>query len=193
MVTWINTHWAKIGFFWGTAVLINLFTSELLYTNIQFLVWAHLSALLFHQFEEYALPGGFKKFYNENISGKSPLTTCELNNTGVLTVNVVLGWSAYLFSAIYYKNLLWLNLGLALITLVNGFLHILIAIVKHKYNPGLITSIFFLFPFGLYFTCRLGNIIITTVSTTLPYAIITLITGLLLIPTIIFFSSKWKG
>lgn len=116
-------------------------------SEIQLLFWIHFTALLVHQFEEYTYPGGFKHFYNEFIRNKSPITKYPLNDNGVLLVNIGIGWTSYVLSAILWNRFIWFGIGLLGVTFLNGTMHTIMYFAKRKYNPGLISGIFILIPF----------------------------------------------
>lgn len=46
----------------------------------------------------------------------TPISRSRLNDTGVILVNVIFAWTAYLISALFNVQMLWLALGLAGVT-----------------------------------------------------------------------------
>ncbi len=159
-------------------------------TEIQFLLWIHLALLLLHQFEEYVYPGGFKRFYNENIWRKSFLTRNPLSNSGIILVNIGLAWTVYLYSAITHETQLWLALGLLGITILNGLLHTILGMVQKQYNPGFITGLFLCIPFGMYALIRIGQV---ASMEDIRAAITVFAMGIMLVPTFIFISYELKN
>jgi hypothetical protein len=145
----INTYWPRLGGVFSLGILGNLLISELVLTDIQFLLSLHLALLLQHQFEEYQFPGGFKDYFNTNIYKKSRIIRFPLNDTAIFIVNVIIAWTAYIYSALHPNNL-WLALGLFCITFFNGFLHSFLFFRKKKYNPGFYTGFFLFIPFCSY-------------------------------------------
>lgn len=155
----INKYWPNLGGVIGFAIITTILLNGRQVFSIQSLTWLHLAILLLHQFEEYSIPGKFKKFYNTNIWNKNPITRFELNHKGILIVNVILAWTAYLIAAIYGEKLIWLTIGLSGLTILNGIMHTFMFIKLKKYNPGLITGLLIFIPFGTFLLTRIaGNI-----------------------------------
>lgn len=187
---WINKNWAKIGFIISIGIILVILVADLELTDIERLLWLHFSILLLHQFEEYIYPGGFKKFFNQSVWNKNPITRYPLNDLGILIVNVAVGWTAYFISAIYNTQLLWLAIGLLLITLFNGLLHTFIAIIRKKYNPGFITGLFIFIPFSLYVIFKLLAVAIHSDWVT---GVSIFFIGTAMIPISIYLSNQIKG
>ncbi|CAH1059287.1 HXXEE domain-containing protein [Paenibacillus pseudetheri] len=110
-------------------------------------------ALLVHQFEEYALPGGFPPVWNIAISGeKNVPDRYPLNKQSSLFVNTFLAYTFYVLPIIFPK---WYWLGI--MTMAFGFaqfiIHGIIINIKLKsfYNPGLAAVIFLHIPIGIYY------------------------------------------
>ena len=177
-MSWINKNWAKIGGLIAIAIIfILLFHSS--FTEIKSLLWVHFAILLFHQFEEYVYPGKFKEFYNENILGTNRITRFPLNDKGVILVNVILGWTAYLLSAILGKDFIWLAIGLLGVTILNGIMHTILFIVKRKYNPGFVSGLFLFIPFGLFL---IAKSIESITPENIIYGMIVFVAGIAVIP-----------
>jgi len=144
---------------------------------------------MFHQFEEYTYPGGFKKFFNVNFEHLFIRYGINLNDTGILLVNVVFGWTFFLICAFIADTYSWLSAGAVLILFINGVLHAAMWIIRRSYNPGLITGLFLFIPSGIflmiYFTDS-GN------TTFLIKAILSAITGMLIIPVTIIATSVFR-
>lgn len=187
MINLIYKYWAKLGGVLALSIIfaILLIPNKLSFTNS--LLWIHLSTLLIHQFEEYVYPGGFKDFFNENIWNKNRILKYPLNNKGVILVNVILGWSAYSISAVQGDKYIWLAIGLTGITILNGIMHTILFIIHRKYNPGSISGLFLLIPFGAYLLYQLLGEISTEKITS---GIIIFILGTILIPLSIFITNK---
>lgn len=149
-MNWIQKNWSTIGGIIGLMIVLIVFLEQGVWYSLDHLVWLHLSLMMFHQFEEYSFPGHFTEFYNTNLAGKNPITKFPLTKQGVLLVNIALAWSFYLLGAIIGTSFIWFTIGLALITLINGIMHIFMYFRLKRYNPGFITSIIFFVPFGIY-------------------------------------------
>ena len=152
---WINKYWSVIGGMVAFGIIVTIFLNGEYLFSTQSLFWIHLAVLLLHQFEEYSIPGGFKQFYNSNIWNKNPITRFELNDKGILIVNVVLAWIAYFLAALYGDKLISLTIGLLGVTILNGIMHTLMFCILRKYNPGLITGLFVFIPFGILFLTKI--------------------------------------
>ncbi len=121
---------------------------------IQKLLIMSFIALLIHQFEEYALPGGFPPVFNiafQPRKGGTP-DRYPLNRRSALFVNVFFAYSFYIL-AIVFPNLIWLGLAQMVFGMVQLVVHgVLINRKMHSiYNPGLFTAAFFHWPIGLYY------------------------------------------
>jgi len=186
---WFTKYWATIGGFIAVVIILYILVSDLRIPDIESLLWLHFAILLIHQFEEYVYPGGFKEFFQENIYNKNRIIRFPLNDEGIILVNVVLGWTAYLTSAIYGEKMLWLAIGLLGVTILNGFLHTLMFVINRKYNPGFVSGLFLCIPFGIYVLLGLVNDLPTK---TMISGIIIFIIGFTLIPLSIFVTNKFK-
>ena len=110
-------------------------------------------ALLVHQFEEYAIPGGFPAVFNIVMSGeKEAPDRYPLNRRGVFIVNVLFAYSFYII-AIIFPGLIWLGLAQVLFGMAQFFVHGIAINVKMKsfYNPGLGAVVLLHWPIGLYY------------------------------------------
>ena len=60
------------------------------YDRIVILFWFHLPLLLLHEFEEYVIPGGFKKFMNSNtlFSLDKPAEDIPLSEFIIAFINI---------------------------------------------------------------------------------------------------------
>jgi len=146
----IYEYWAKAGGLVGVCILIVVYVKREDLDFITLLLWVQAALLMFHQFEEYVFPGSFEHYFNEHIHRSNYLANSPLNQTSILTVNVFLGWTAYLLAPIIVNSAVWFSSGIVIVTTLNGILHTSMAIIKKRYNPGLATSLFLFIPFGLY-------------------------------------------
>ncbi|MDC8003562.1 HXXEE domain-containing protein [Aureisphaera galaxeae] len=185
---WILTYWAKIGGLGAIAIVIACLFMD--FTEIQLLLWLHFALLLLHQFEEYAYPGGFKRFYNENIWNKSFLTQNPLSNAGIILVNIGLAWTVYLYSAITHEAQLALAMGLLGVSLLNGLLHSFLWISLKMYNPGAVTGLFLFIPFSIYALMRIGTLAPTE---DIRAGITVFAMGVILVPTFVFAAYHLKN
>jgi hypothetical protein len=182
-------NWSKIGGIIAVGIILVILFTGLKVTDIKFLLWIHFVLLLLHQVEEYSYPGGFENFYNQHIWNKNPIMKFPLNQYGILLVNVVLGWTAYLVSAFFNLQLLWLAVGLLLISILNGLAHTIMFVMKRRYNPGFFTGLFLFVPFGLYVLLKLSGML---TMGQWGLGILTFIVGTASIPLSIFLTYKIK-
>lgn len=110
-------------------------------------------ALLVHQFEEYAIPGGFPAVYNIVMSGeKEAPDRYPLNRKSAFFVNVLCAYPFYII-AIIFSDLIWLGLAQVLFGMAQFFVHGIFVNVKMKslYSPGVGSVVFLHWPIGLYY------------------------------------------
>jgi len=110
------------------------------------LVFAQLPAYMIHQFEEHH-DNCFCRYVNRVLAGGrialSPMAAFWINSIGVWGVDL-----AALALARYVSP----GLGLIAVdlALVNGTLHVLMALVRREYNPGVWTSVVIFAPLGIW-------------------------------------------
>ncbi len=110
-------------------------------------------ALLVHQFEEYAIPGGFPAVFNIgwNKEKEAP-DRYPLNRKTAFVVNVLCAYPFYII-AIVFPGLIWLGLAQVLFGMAQLFIHGIFINIKMKslYNPGLGAVVFLHWPIGIYY------------------------------------------
>jgi hypothetical protein len=112
------------------------------------LVYLQLPIYMLHQYEEHS-GDRFRLWVNNMIGhGRNVLTPIA-----TFWINSLLVWLLDLV-ALYLACFVDLSLGLIAIYLpmLNAIGHIIPAIIKRQYNPGLITSIVLFLPVGLFST-----------------------------------------
>ncbi|NHJ22672.1 MAG: HXXEE domain-containing protein [Candidatus Lokiarchaeota archaeon] len=149
-------NWAKVGFISALFILLLLFlNSKVPIGSFKWLYWLSLPLYMFHQFEEYVYPGGFKEELNKMLNreeGSREILTDKI----VLVVNIGFIW--ILTPILIVLNAISIIFPVILMTLVtfNGFTHVIASIILRRYNPGLIMSIITNIPLGLYVLISLG-------------------------------------
>lgn len=132
-------------------IILTFYIAKYKFYYIEAIAILNLAFLMLHQFEEYVVPGGFKDFFNRMIYNPVGLIHNRLNNKSIFLVNVVLGWGVYSIGMIYLSLpfsyvlvmvLVWVNM-------INGLIHLSFVYRLKRYNPGLITSVLLLIPFGI--------------------------------------------
>ncbi len=121
---------------------------------LQRLLWMSFLALLAHQFEEYAWPGGFPPVFNIAFQPRAGGTPDHypLNRRSALFVNVFFAYPFYIL-AVLLPSLIWLGLAQVLFGMAQLVVHGILINRKMRsiYNPGLFTVVFFHWPIGLYY------------------------------------------
>ena len=110
-------------------------------------------ALLVHQFEEYALPGGFPAVMNSAWMGEKEVPDrYPLNRKSCFIVNIIGAYPFYILP-ILFPNLIWLGLAQVLFGMTQILIHGIVINVKMKswYNPGLAAVVFLHWPIGIYY------------------------------------------
>lgn len=133
-----------------------LFLLAILFSSIQdfrfvvFLIWLQLPIYLIHEFEEHVYPGNFKDFVN-HVMFKSTVPNLPLNSINTFWINIPFIWVMFPVCAILAR-LYHIEFGAipTYFALVNATLHIVLLIVKRRYNPGCLASIFLNYPAGIY-------------------------------------------
>ena len=111
------------------------------------LVYLQLPIYMLHQYEEHA--GDRFRLWVNNMLGHgdvlTPIATFWINSLLVWLLDII---------ALYLACFVGLSLGLIAIYLpmLNAFGHIVPAILKRRYNPGLVTSVLVFLPVGVIST-----------------------------------------
>lgn len=150
VMDYLYKHWAMM------CLPLAFYTGLILISSVHqlpwivFLIWLQFPVYLLHQFEEHAWPGGFKKFTNKVIFGVEN-TDVPLNDINIFWINIPIIWIFFPLFAVLAQHI-DLSIGsiLPVLGLFNATLHILTTIIKRKYNPGTIVSLFLNYPTGIY-------------------------------------------
>ncbi len=154
MLEKINRVWPIMGGIFGG--LISIIVGILWITNsgvsrLSLIYWLNLAFLMFHEFEEYVFPGGFKQF----INGKTVLSLPEPDLQAPITESVIIiinlgAWLLFLLGALMATVAPWFGLAMVVFNVINILGHLVVFQVKVKgYNPGLVTAILMI-PFLIY-------------------------------------------
>jgi hypothetical protein len=149
MISWLYKNWAKL------CIILSIIATFLILLVVKtndillFLIWIQIPIYLLHQFEEHSWPGGFKKFFNQEIfnveTGDYPL-----NNKNISWINVPIIWIIMpIFATLSYLNLFF-GLWIPFFAVFNSSTHVIAAIIKRKYNPGLFVSTVLGIPVATY-------------------------------------------
>ena len=123
------------------------------FSRIQVILIFSFMAMLVHQFEEYALPGGFPSITNIATFGeKKAPDRYPLNANQCWISNVFLTYPFYVIP-VFFPNLIWLGLAQVMLGLIQIPAHGIAVNMRLKslYNPGLGAAVFLQLPLGIYY------------------------------------------
>lgn len=139
--------------FWMTTVLILRWQVISGHPRWLIFFWFGLITLLFHQFEEYGVPGGFRRWFNRYGFGSAnpafPLTKSlaqRINTVALLVAGPVAAWAGT------YE--IWAGLAFLYANAVNALFHITASQLDRRYSPGSVTGGLLLLPLACYATWR---------------------------------------
>ena len=152
-MTFLRKHWFDIGLILAVITTLTLRFSNIDYFGLQFLIWLNVISLFLHQFEEYRYPGYFPGMLNSVIFKSSQPDRYPLNTNSAFVINVFLGWTVYILSAVLYDKFILLAFMTMLISFGNFIMHTFVMNIKAKtfYNPGQFTATFLFLPVSCMF------------------------------------------
>lgn len=145
---WYRDNWFYVG---GILFIIQAFALILFGSDMEFLtkiMCLSFMALNVHQFEEYAIPGGFPMVMNMAFMGEKEVPErYPLNKKSAFVCNVCFMYLIYIL-AIIFSQQLWLGLAIVIMGVAQIFVH---GIAFNKklgtiYNPGMASIIFLFVP-----------------------------------------------
>lgn len=145
---WYRDNWFYVG---GILFIIQAFALILFGSDMEFLtkiMCLSFMALNVHQFEEYAIPGGFPMVMNMAFMGEKEVPErYPLNKKSAFVCNVCFMYPIYIL-AIIFSQQLWLGLAIVIMGVAQIFVH---GIAFNKklgtiYNPGMASIIFLFVP-----------------------------------------------
>lgn len=113
---------------------------------------AFFMSLLIHEFEEYAVPGGFPSAWNIGVSGEIEVgDRYPLNVKSAFIVNVCCAYPIYILGIIFSEIHL-LAIFITYFTMMQIIMHGFLMNKKMGtiYNPGFATALFLMLPLGIY-------------------------------------------
>lgn len=158
-------HWMKVGTFAVPFLLMGIFAfydekqADSIWFDFRFIGVMMLIAYIAHQFEEHWIDlfGNEYAFYvfNNNFIlsalGAEDQSIKPLTPESIFIINTSLVWLVAAVSILRSPQHNFPLIAFAGIILINGLVHILAAIVKWTYNPGLVTSIVIFTPLYFWF------------------------------------------
>lgn len=150
----LNKLWPLIGGVLATIItilVVILWINKSTISALVFIFWLNLAILMFHEFEEYVFPGGFKTFINTKtvLSLPEPNKMEPVSDMVIIVINLGI-WIIFILAALLANIAPWLGLSMVIFNLVNILGHLLIFQKKVKgYNPGMVTAILMI-PFLIF-------------------------------------------
>ncbi|TDW96658.1 HXXEE domain-containing protein [Dinghuibacter silviterrae] len=149
-LAWLYDNWNK------STIFLAVFVSAMLTLYVKnnnyalFLLWLQTPVCFLQQFEEYILPGGFAGFFNKKVLG-SDKSDFPFTKARSFWVNIALIFIAFPVSAILSGQFaLSIGLWTAYFSVINSLPRVVMALKFKGYNPGLIVSVLFKIPLGVY-------------------------------------------
>ena len=150
MKNYLYQRWAESTLFMALALVVVLFSFLPQTSWPLFLIWLQFPVYLIHEFEEHVYPGKFRQFMNREVFHSSS-DEFPLSPASVFWINISAIWILFPLAATLAQRVsLEYGVLLPVFGLFNATLHILFFIIKRKYNPGLLVSLFLNYPTGLY-------------------------------------------
>jgi hypothetical protein len=150
-------HWP-----WAAAGLAPLATAlawrerERLAADDAWVFWLPVPALLWHQTEEWFLPGGFLPWFNREVLG-SHEDEFPITRPLGLGINVGLGWGGALAAGLAGPRAPGLAAWTHAMNLGNVAVHAGAAARERRWNPGLVTAAGLFAPLGIVALDRLAR------------------------------------
>jgi Protein of unknown function with HXXEE motif len=150
-------HWP-----WAAAGLAPLTTAiawrrrDRLTADDAWVFWSPLPALLWHQTEEWFLPGGFLPWFNREVLGSDDDEFPITRRVG-LGINVGLGWGSAVATALAGPRAPGLAAWVHAMNLGNVVVHVSAAARERRWNPGLVSATAVFAPVGVAALGRLGR------------------------------------
>jgi hypothetical protein len=146
---WLYKNWAKLCLILSVITTLVIFAVVGTSNIVLFFIFIQIPIYLLHQFEEHAWPGGFKNYVNQRVF-KADSADYPLTDVSVFWVNIPVIWILMpIFASLSYFNLFF-GLWIPYFAVINSLTHVVAAVIKREYNPGLIVSIVLGIPIGIY-------------------------------------------
>lgn len=161
MFSWFDLAWPWIGLGFAAVLLVLLFGTNLLRSDIarprrhdvRWLSFLSVATYLVHNVEEYGIAAnGVVHAFPDSLCtvlGQPPYPECALPTEFFLFVNLPLIWVAAPLAAVLAGRRL---VGLTLwgVIAINALVHIAPAIALREYDPGLLTAVLLFVPLSVW-------------------------------------------
>ncbi|MCW5590276.1 MAG: HXXEE domain-containing protein [Legionellales bacterium] len=182
MKNYLYHHWAD------STLILAIFITVLLLSFLPqtpwylFLIWLQFPVYLIHEFEEHVFPGKFREYINREIFHSS-VDDHPLTIPNVFWINILAIWVLFPIAAILAQNVSpQFGVLLPVFGLFNASLHIIMSIIKRKYNPGLVISLSLNYPTGIYTLFILAqNTIINSINLTIAILVTIIAHGFMIL------------
>jgi Protein of unknown function with HXXEE motif len=144
-------HWYSLGLVLGIVAVLCVLLIDM--GTVRVILLLNFVALLLHQFEEYAWPGGFPWIMNEVMrpKGNHP-DRYPLSQNNAFFINVGLAYPFYMIP-VFFPDVVWLGLAPVLFGIGQLFMHGIVGNWKLKsfYSPGLAAVALGHVPLGIWY------------------------------------------
>lgn len=153
-MAWYRHNWYYMGMvlFIALSFVIGFWGNH--FSPIQVILIFSFMAMLVHQCEEYAYPGGFPSIANIISFGEKDVPDrYPLNANQCLISNVFLTYPFYILP-VFFPNAIWFGLAQVLLGMTIQLVAHGITVnirLKSFYNPGLAAVVFLHVPIGIYY------------------------------------------
>ena len=133
----LRRHWYNIGLYVAIVAAIYLAFAWSGIQILQRLLILNFIAMLIHQFEEYAWPGGEPAIMNMVIQPSDIPNRYPLNQNSAMAANLLYSYG-FCLVPIFFPDLIWLGLAPMLAAVSQLIVHGILNNLKLKsiYNPG---------------------------------------------------------
>lgn len=161
MFTWFDLAWPWIGLVFAAAIAVLLFATNLLrsdpgmprHRDLRWLAFLAVAVYLVHNVEEYGIAAnGIPHAFPDSLCtllGQPAYPQCGIPPLFYLFVNLPLVWIAGPLAALLFGRLRLAALTLWGVIAVNAVVHVVPAIVRRDYDPGLVTAVVLFIPLSV--------------------------------------------
>jgi hypothetical protein len=148
----LRRHWYNIGIYVAIITVIYLVFAWSGIQILQRLLILNFIAMLIHQYEEYALPGGEPAIMNMVVQPSDIPNRYPLNQNSAMVTNLLYTYG-FCLVPIFFPDVIWLGLAPMLAAVTQLFVHGILNNLKLKsiYNPGLGAVVFIHMPVTIYY------------------------------------------
>lgn len=178
-INWVKDHWQKSAILILVYVIATLIPIYSRLELIDFLLLLPFPLYLIHEIEEYILPGGFAKFFNENLLNVDRTTSIlPIDREVIFWINMLYIWFVLpLFTILgFYK--IQFAAWIPYFFIFQAFSHLIMGIKgKMLINPGIRSSFLLHIPYAILMIYSLVTLEADIVSN--PYFNIYMLIGFL--------------